>query len=129
MEPEAQIRQTIEAYRNALNALDPDAYAQTFAENAVSLDPANTPPKEGRDAMRQHVQFLRSVFTQMNMTIGEVFICGSDAAFQWSAQATTQADKRVAYAGIDVFTMNADGKIQTSRGFWDLQKLLAQLNS
>jgi len=121
------IRQTIDTYFGAISRLDPDAWAATFAEDGVSLDPYGSPPMRGRAVLREFLQGLCAAFDQVEMTPDEVFVSGDGAAVKWSLTGVGKAGQAVRFDGIDTFDIGEDGLIREARGYWDPAVMMGQL--
>ena len=125
MSPEI-IEQAVHAYFNAINAFDADAWLATFAPDATSHEPGQ-PPLTGHDALRQFFNGVAGGFRSINFRAEQIFVVGPEAAVKWSARGTGHNDKEAAFEGIDVFTLNAAGLIQTLRAYWNPAAMVAQL--
>ena len=64
---------------------------------------------------------------RLTLAIDEVFYAGSGAAARWSATASAQSGTSADFAGITVFEVDQDGRIQTVMSYWDPAAVLIQL--
>src|ERR1044071_9035227 len=110
-----RISHTVRAYFLAIRAMDPDAFANTFAEDGTTFDPVGTPAVSGRDAIREFLTSICKNFKSVGLTEEAVFVAGDGAAVKWTGRGTSTNGKEVKFEGIDVFEINADGKIKTVR--------------
>src|SRR5437763_1732203 len=122
-----ETRRVIGEYFAALRAMDPDAWANTFAEDAVSHDPVGAPPHEGREALRQFLAGIASMFETFGLKEDHVFVTGKDAAVKWSGWGKGKNGKSVKFEGIDVIHVNDKGKIQRIEAYWDPTPMLAEV--
>jgi steroid delta-isomerase len=120
------IEKTINDYFAAISALDAEAWVATFAPDAVSYEPGG-PPLAGHDALRQFFHAVAAGFASLQMGADEIYAVGHEAAVKWSARGTGHNGREARFAGIDVFTVNDAGQIQTVRAYWSPAAMAAQL--
>jgi len=125
----AVIRKTVAAYFAAIRAMDPEAWLQTFAENATSHDPVGSVPIEGHKGLRQFYEQIRMAFEKLGITEDEVFVAGNQAATKWLGTGVGLNGAEVTFKGIDVFEINEAGKIQRLWSYWDPESLMKELMS
>jgi len=126
MSPEVVAR-TIRAYFAALRAMDQEAWVDTFAVDAVSYDPVGSPAIHGHQKLGEFFQSIAGAFQEVGLTEDHVFIAGDGAAVKWTGRGTSKQGKAVLFEGIDVFELNANGKIQLLRAYWNPAEMVAQL--
>jgi steroid delta-isomerase len=122
-----KISHTVRAYFLAIRAMDAEAFANTFAEDGTTFDPVGAPGITGRDAIREFLTSICKNFSSVGLTEESVFVAGNGAAVKWIGKGTSASGKEVNFDGIDVFEINADGKIQTVRAYWNPAEMIAQL--
>ena len=122
-----KISHAVRAYFLAIRAMDAEAFANTFAEDATTFDPVGAPAITGRDAIREFLASICKNFKSVRLTEESVFVAGNGAAVKWVGKGTSATGKDVKFEGIDVFEINADGKIQTVRAYWNPSEMIAQL--
>jgi steroid delta-isomerase len=113
------VEQTLNAYYAALNTLEPDAFVNTFAPDAVSNDPVGAPPNNGHAGVRQFINGLAAAFSKVDMSQDFTSIAGDRAAVKWTVNGVLADGRSVTFEGIDVFELNAESKIQNLWGYWD----------
>jgi len=123
------IRDAIATHYAAIRAMDMNAWLDTYANDAVSHDPVGSPPHIGHDGLRQFFQGISAALETMGMREEQVFLAGSEAAIKWAGYGRGKNGRDVTFEGIDVFEMNAEGKIQTQWTYWDPTQLMADLQS
>ena len=123
------IRKVVGEYFAALRAMDAEAWAATFAEDAVSHDPVGTPPHHGRAALREFLSGMIRLCQQFGLTEDHVFIAGDGAAVKWTGRVLGKNGRAATFEGIDVIEVNEHGKIQTVHAYWDPVPVLAELQS
>jgi steroid delta-isomerase len=93
----------------------------------VSHDPVGMPPLVGHAALRRAMQELCDAVEQVGRYADHVFVAGNDAAIKWTGRCIGRNGRAVTFAGIDVVTVNAAGKITTVMTYWDPQAMRAEL--
>lgn len=121
------ISKTIKAYFAATRSMDQQAFVATFAEDAKSYDPVDSPPHEGHEELRKFFDSIVGAFKKVGLTEEHVFIVRDGAAVKWTGSGTGKNGREVHFEGIDIFELNADGKIQTLRAYWNPAELMVQL--
>jgi len=126
MSPETTAK-TVKAYFAALRAMDQQAWVNTFAEDGVSYDPVGAPPTNGHQKLGEFFQTIMAAFKEVGLTEDYVFIAGNSAAVKWTGRGTSKQGRAVHFEGIDVFTINEAGKIETLHAYWNPAEMVAQL--
>ncbi|MGI8838115.1 MAG: nuclear transport factor 2 family protein [Pyrinomonadaceae bacterium] len=126
MSPEV-ISRTVKAYFEALRAMDQQAWVNTFAEGAVSHDPVGALPINGHQKLAEFFQTITAAFKEFGLTEDHVFIAGNGAAVKWTGRGTSTQGRAVHFEGIDVFTIDEAGKIETLQAYWNPAEMVAQL--
>lgn len=121
------VERCVAEYFAALSARDETAWVASFARNGALHDPADAPPFIGVDALRGFFQAACGAFAALTLTAENVFVCGSQAAVKFQGEGVGKNGRAVRFEGIDVFDINASGRIQRVRGYWDAAALFAQL--
>jgi steroid Delta-isomerase len=112
-----ELRQIVDRYAAAVTAGDLEAIIALFAADAVRTDPIGTPTNVGRDAIRAAFTNLGSgAFTLFDVV--KVHTAGDSVAFNFKVTVTA-AGATTTIEGIEVFTVNDDGLIQTVVAYWD----------
>lgn len=125
--PADKISRAVRGYFLAIRAMDPEAFANSFAEDGVTCDPVGTPPIVGRAAIREFLSSICKNFKNVSLTEEHVFVAGNGAAVKWIGKGTSASGKEVKFEGIDVFEINEDGKVQNVRAYWNPAEMIAQL--
>ena len=123
------IERCIHEYFAALQNVQVESWLATFAADGACHDPAGTPPHVGYAALQQFFEFVTAAFASVTIGAEQILVQGSRAAVTWRANGVGLNGRAVQFAGIDVFEMNAAGKIQTVWGFWEPQSLFAELSA
>jgi steroid delta-isomerase len=122
-----RISRVVRAYFLAIRAMDPEAFANTFAEDGSTRDPVGTPPVTGRNAIRDFLASICKNFKSVSLDEDSIFIAGNGAAVKWTGKGTSANGREVRFEGIDVIEVNSDGKIQNVWAYWNPAEMIAQL--
>lgn len=123
----AAIETIIATYFANMAAMNPEGWVENFAEDAVSYDPVGEPPSQVHQGFREFIGQLQAVFQQLEATTEDIFVAGNEAAVKWTMRGVSKSGKTVTFAGITIFEINNDGKIQTTRAYWNPATMIAQL--
>jgi steroid delta-isomerase len=108
----AVLQQAVAQYIEAFAKHDLDMIKNLFAENATVEDPVGTPVRTG---IADIVDFYKSAF-DMGVTLvlnGQPRCAGHSVAFSFDVVMTGMK-----ISPIDVFELNADGKVQSMKAYW-----------
>ena len=122
-----RISRAVRNYFLAIRAMDAEAFANIFAEDGTTYDPVGTPGISGRTAIQEFLESICKNFKSVGLYEDAVFVAGNGAAVKWTGKGTSAGGKEVNFEGIDVIEVNADGKIQTVRAYWNPAEMIAQL--
>jgi steroid Delta-isomerase len=122
-----RISRAVRAYFLAIRAMDAEAIASTFAEDGTTYDPVGSPGVTGQEAIREFFNSIYKNFKSVALTEDSIFVAGDGAAVKWTGKGTSATGKNVNFEGIDVFEVDADGKIRTVRAYWNPAEMIAQL--
>ena len=122
-----RISRAVRGYFLAIRAMDPQAFANAFAEDGTTYDPVGTPGITGRQAIREFLESICQNFKTVGLTEDSVFVAGNGAAVKWTGKGTSSGGREVNFEGIDVIEVNQDGKIQTVHAYWNPAEMIAQL--
>ncbi|MBW4564089.1 MAG: nuclear transport factor 2 family protein [Mojavia pulchra JT2-VF2] len=125
----AAIDTVVAAYFSNIAAMNPEGWVENFAEDALSYDPVGEPPTKVHEGFRQFIGQLQAVFDKLEPKTEHIFIAGNEAAVKWTMQGVSKSGKLVSFEGITIFEINAAGKIQTTRAYWNPAAMVAQLRS
>lgn len=98
-----------------------------FAEDCISQDPVDAPALNGPAEVRQFLQAIVDLFVTLELTEEFVSIHGQEAVVKWSGCGIGKNGCEVTFEGIDLFEFNANGKIQSVKGYWNPGAILAKL--
>lgn len=114
-------------YFSALRAMDRAAYLDAFSAGAELHDPYGGRPFIGTEGLDKWFNGLERTWTGFDIQPGEYFVSGDRVAVPWTATAEAKNGKEAHFAGINVFTVGEDGRLDRLEGYWDLQAMLGQI--
>jgi steroid Delta-isomerase len=115
-------------FYRAIQALDAEAWVRSFAVDAICEDPVGSPEARGHEALHGFVTGLFGLFVTFGLTPDEAFASGSGVAVHWTGRGLGRNGARVEFSGIDVFTLDAIGKIKMLQAYWDAGPVLRALS-
>ncbi len=115
-------------YFAALNGIDRDAYLACFSEDALVLDPYGGRPLSGIPGLHKFMDGMERTWNSFQMTPGQPYAAGDRVAIAWRCTAIAKSGKTANFAGINVFTLTADGLISQLEGYWDFRAMVAQIS-
>ena len=111
-----KIRQAVEGYFKAFDALDPDAVIALYAEDCTVEDPVGSPVIRGRAAVLDF--YRRSMMARPKLHLSPpIRIAGNEAAFAFHGFVDTP-NGRLRFDVIDHMVFDAAGKIVSMRAFF-----------
>jgi steroid delta-isomerase len=119
------IEATIRAYAAAWAASGRVAWLDTFAEHATQEDPVGSRVRRGREEIGEFWDRAMAAFDSIEIVPRDIFVVGDEAAMEWTINAVT-ARGRVTFAGIDVFTFDEAGRIESVRAYWERARVVEQ---
>jgi steroid delta-isomerase len=121
------VQQAVSNYFAAIRNMDADAFVASFAADCVSHDPVGAPPVSGYEGLRKFFGGIQATFSQLNMVETAVYINKNEAAVHWQAEGVGKNGNSTTFSGINLFTLNEEGKIATLRAYWNPRAMMAQL--
>lgn len=121
--------QAVHTYMAAINALDADAYAACFTDNAEIHEPVGAPPARGRDGARAFMGQFAPLIDRIYIRAGKLHLAGDQVAFTWALEATGKNGRTAFADGIDIMHFSADGRIDRIQGHWDAASFAMALNA
>ncbi|MBD2104976.1 nuclear transport factor 2 family protein [Leptolyngbya sp. FACHB-261] len=126
MSPET-IQALVTAYFANFQAMNPDAWIESFTEDALIYDPVGKPPNKVHETARKFFGLLSMFFEKLQISQDQVFIVENGAAVKWTMQGWAKNGKRGTAEGISVFEIHETGKIQQVSSYWDDAAMMAQV--
>jgi ketosteroid isomerase-like protein len=125
----ATLETVVADYFANIAAMNAEGWVENFAEDALSYDPVGEPPTKIHEGFREFIGQLQAVFEKLEPTTEHIFVAGHEAAVKWTMRGLSKSGKSVTFEGITIFEVNEDGKIQTTRAYWNPVAMVAQLRS
>jgi steroid delta-isomerase len=113
-----QTRAAVDAYADAWNKNDRDAFIALWADDAVHVDPVPSPPNVGPAAIGTFWDNTHQLAEAIEFIVHDAIVCGSEAAVRFTVEARS-GDGGMAIHGIDTFIVDDDGKIASAKAYWD----------
>lgn len=108
---------------------DADAWAASFAEDALFHDPVGTPPLTGRAAIHDLVTSVLTTFRPFfGLTPTEAHTVGDSVAVAWYGAAITHDRRPVNWSGINVFELDDAGLIREAKAYFNRAVFQAQVD-
>ncbi|ONM46530.1 nuclear transport factor 2 family protein [Nocardia donostiensis] len=112
-----QIRDVVEQYVKLVGSGPTEAIVDLYAPDATVEDPIGTPPKQGRDAIREFYTVLANLERETSIHPDTIRITGNHAAFMFTL-VTKAAEQRITLHPIDVMEFDDEGRIVHMRAYW-----------
>jgi steroid delta-isomerase len=108
----ATLQKAVQMYVEAFEKADLSIIRELYAEDATVEDPVGSPVRHG---IEEIIEFYRRPFEKgMKLKLdGKPRCAGNSVAFSFDGVL-----KRMTISPIDVFELNADGKVQHMRAYW-----------
>jgi steroid delta-isomerase len=116
-----QVRAAVDAYIDAYQRSDRDAFLDAFAEGGVVIDPVGTPPHGGRDARAAFWDSVHQLAERITFDVNDVIVAGDEAAMVFTIHSKV-GDATLEIDAVDVFTVGDDGRIAQMKAYWDLAR-------
>ena len=122
-----RVEHAVAEYFRTLSSRNKSAWIALFDSSAVLHEPVGTTPAEGREGLEQVWQMFTEPFAAFVMRCDEIFYSGSGAAARWTTDASSSDGRTTTFAGITVFEVDDDGRIQLVMSYWDPAAVLIRL--
>ena len=83
----------------------------------------------GHPALTAFADGIFSLFTNVGLTEQNVFLNGNTAAVKWIGTGTGKNGAAVTFEGVDVITVNEEGKISLVNAYWDPTPVIAAVTA
>jgi steroid delta-isomerase-like uncharacterized protein len=127
--------QLMHAYLEAWNSHDPDAVAGFFGPDAVYDDRGAGAVANGATEIRAHVASVQAAFPDLRFELVRAAHGDDFTAGEWSAEMTHGGEfeglratrRRVETAGVDVATLDGEGRITHLVSYYDGAAIMREL--
>ena len=108
-------------------AMDAQGTAELFAPDGTIEDPVGTTPIQGTQAIIAYLETFPTILDEIRLQSFDVTVAGQEAALKWRLRFKTKSGNVFFVDGIGILKMNAEGKVQSDREYFDLAYFQAQL--
>lgn len=115
------------AYFAAVGTAGVEELKALFAEDARLEDPVGAPALEGHAGVERFHKLTSRAWERLAMTPTEVVARGERVAAAWTAEGRSASGKDIAFSGVNVFRVDAAGRIAHLEGFWPFEDVVAQM--
>lgn len=112
---------------NKFAALDAQGTANYFAPDGTIEDPVGSTPIQGTQAIIAYLDTFPALLNEIRIQSFDVTVAGHEAAIKWRLRFKTKTGNVFFVDGIGILKINADGKIQSDREYFDLAYFQSQL--
>lgn len=112
---------------NKFAAMDAQGTADLFAADGTIEDPVGTTPIQGTQAIIAYLETFPTILNEIRIQSFDVTVAGQECAIKWRLRFKTKTGNVFFVDGIGVLTINAEGKVQKDREYFDLAYFQAQL--
>ena len=116
-------------YFEALSNMDQDQFVSCFTPEAELHDPYGGRPFVGSDGLSKWFAGFLDTWERFSISAEVPFTCKENTAVKWTARGEAKSRKVAEFSGINLFTVNMDGKIERMDGYWDAPAMLAQIRA
>jgi ketosteroid isomerase-like protein len=108
-------------------AMDAQGTASLFAPDGTIEDPVGTTPIQGTQAIIAYLETFPTILDEIRIQSFDVTVAGQEAALKWRLRFKTKTGNVFFVDGIGILAINAQGKVQSDREYFDLAYFQAQL--
>lgn len=108
-------------------AFDAHGTAVMFAPDGTIEDPVGTTPVQGTQAIIAYLESFPTILKEIKIQSFDVTVAGQEAAIKWRLRFKTKTGNVFFLEGIGILKINAQGKIQADREYFDLAYFQSQL--
>lgn len=112
---------------NRFAAFDAQGTADMFAPDGTIEDPVGTTPIQGTQAIIAYQETFPTILNEIRIQHFDVTVAGQEAAIKWRLRFKTKTGNVFFVDGIGILKINAEGKIQSDREYFDLAYFQSQL--
>ena len=112
---------------NRFAAFDAQGTAAMFAADGTIEDPVGTTPIQGTQAIIAYQETFPTILNEIRIQHFDVTVAGQEAAIKWRLRFKTKTGNVFFVDGIGILKINAEGKIQSDREYFDLAYFHSQL--
>ena len=114
-----QVRAAVDGYIAHFEDRRRDAWLDLFADGASVIDPVPAEPAVGREAIGAFWDGMAAMAERFGLRARSLHICGDQAALVYTLTAGPANGGGVAFDGVEIFTVDGDGRITSAVAYWD----------
>lgn len=118
---------SLQAYFEAVSAMDFEKAAACFADPCHHQDPIGSPVNTAPAGVKRFFEGLGSLFTSVRLFPREVHGQGSEWAIAFGGEGKGRNGAEVRFEGIDVYRLDEAGLIVELRAYWNPGLIVAKL--
>jgi steroid delta-isomerase len=117
------------AYFEALDAEPESAerFIALFDEQAHFEDPVGSRALVGHEGIAKFHKGLTRAWSRLRLSPERIHVRGNHAAVSWTAEGHSATGKDIQFDGINLLEVDAEGRIRSMSGYWDLEAVIAQM--
>jgi steroid delta-isomerase len=119
----------IPSYFAAIRAMDREAWVACFAPDGESHDPVGAPPHRGHAGLRAFFDAIRGAVESIALWEDFVAPAGDEVAVAWTMTGRGKNGRAFRFRGVDVFELDASGRIRRVKAYWPAGELFTLLSS
>lgn len=108
-------------------AFDAQGTANLYAPDGTIEDPVGTTPVQGTQAIIAYLETFPTILNEIRIQSFDVTVAGQEAAIKWRLRFKTKTGNVFFVDGVGIFKINADGKVQSDREYFDFAYFQSQL--
>ncbi len=116
-------------YFAAIRAMDREAWVACFAPDAESHDPVGAPSHRGHAGLRAFFDGITSAVESIALWEDLVAPAGNEVAVAWTMTGRGKNGRTFRFRGVDVFELDASGRIRRVKAYWPAAELGALLSA
>lgn len=114
-----QVRAAVGSYITHFQSRSREGWLALFAEDATVIDPVPAAPAVGREAIGAFWDGMAAMAERFAIVERSLHVCGDQAALVYTLVAGPAAGGGVAFDGVEIFTVDGDGRITSAVAYWD----------
>ena len=122
-----QVEAVVRNMYDKFAAFDAQGTTDCFAPDGTIEDSVGTTPIQGSQAILAYQQSFPTLLDELRFQSVDITVGGQEAAVKWRIRLKTKTGNVFFLEGIGIVKVNADGKIQSARNFFDLAYFQSQL--
>ena len=119
------MKRAMQSYIDLYNKDDLEGVVGLYGETATVEDPVGTPPKSGKQAIREFYKFAMTTGARLSLVAPIRASHGNSAAMAFDVKLNYQGNAMIIRV-IDVMTFDAAGKFASMKAYWGPDDMVKQ---